>query len=158
MEEEKKLKESLGQWFSKNALISNVEQAVVFYDAGKVGPGDTWFSKNQFPLDFPILIDNTWNLLTLKGSTALVKASGIYATTNKDKVLTLPNGMKTKVDFKGKQQLESNINTKTGWPTDLRIVAELNGKMTLLAGGFLPQDMEMPTKIVAETTYTYTRK
>jgi hypothetical protein len=157
-EDEKKLRESLGQWLNKNALISNVEQAMVYYDAGKVSPGDTWYSKNQFPMDFPIQIDNTWNLFALNGSTATVKASGIYLTTNKDKVLTLPNGMKTKVDLKGNQELVSTVETKTGWPTELRIVAALNGKMTMLAGGFLPQDMELPTRIVAETTYSYTKK
>jgi hypothetical protein len=157
-DEEMKLRESLGQWLNKNALISNVEQAMVYYDGKKVSPGDTWISRSQFPMDFPIQIDNTWNLTTLDGSTAMVKAQGTYTTTDREKVLTLPNGMKTKVDFTGKQQLESSVDTKTGWPISLRIDAKLNGKMTMLAGGFLPQDMEMPTIIETGTTYTYDRK
>lgn len=157
-DEEVKLRESLGQWLNKNALISNVEQAMVYYDGKKVSPGDTWISNCQFPMDFPIQIENTWNLAALEGSNAIVKAKGIYTMTDREKVLTLPNGMKAKVDFTGKQQLESSVDTKTGWPNRLRIDAELNGKMTMLAGGFLPQDMEMPTIIKAETTYTYARK
>jgi hypothetical protein len=70
----------------------------------------------------------------------------------------LPNGLRAKVDLTGTQSTKSVIDVATGWPITMSLKAELKGKMLLLAGGFIPMDMEMPTRIRTETTYTITKK
>jgi hypothetical protein len=139
---------------SKSALKSNVEQAMVYYTDRYVKPGDSWTSKNEFPMDFPIQVYNSWSLTKVTDAKASVSANGIYATTDREKVLTLPNGMKAKVDLNGTQSMEASVSTKTGWPTALSIFSKLKGKMVLLAGGLLPMDMDIPMEILTETQYT----
>lgn len=145
------LKMTLNQMLSKSALKSNVEQAMVYYTDKHVKPGDSWTSKNEFPMDFPIQIDNSWSLVKLTDARANVSANGIYTTTDREKVLTLPNGMKAKVDLIGTQSMEASVSTKTGWPTALSIFSKLKGKMVLLAGGLFPMDMDIPMEILTET-------
>jgi len=155
---EARLKESLNQMLTKNALKSNIEQALVYYSEKRVKPGDSWRSTGGFPMGFPIQIDNAWSLATLDAASANVNAEGIYTTTDKEKVITLVNGLKAKVDLTGTQSTKASVNIKTGWPSELKIVSSLKGTMTLLAGGMLPMDMELPMEISGETSYTFVRK
>ncbi len=158
IDEETPLKMALNQMLSNSALKNNVEQAMVYYTDKQVKPGDTWNSKNEFPMDFPIQVENSWSLVNLTTSRANVKANGIYATTDRDRVLTLPNGMKAKVDLGGTQLMEATVSTKTGWPIALKIFSNLTGKMVLLAGGMLPMDMDIPMEVLTETEYTIVKK
>ncbi len=151
-------KQTLEQFMNNSALRSNIEQAMVRYSESKVKEGDKWNSKTELPLDFPIKVDNSWSLIGLSGGTAKVNADGIFTTTDKERTIDLPNGIKAKVDLNGAQQLKSNVNVMTGWATDLLIHSELKGKMILLAGGMLPEDMDVPMEIITDTSYKITKK
>ena len=151
-------KQTLEQFMDNSALRSNIELAMVRYSESKVKEGDKWISKTELPLDFPIKVDNSWSLVSLSGGTAKVNADGIFTTTDKERTIDLPNGIKAKVDLNGAQQLKSNVNVKTGWATDLLIHSELKGKMILLAGGMLPENMDVPMEIVTDTSYKITKK
>jgi hypothetical protein len=152
------MKQLLEQMLGKNSLKNSFEQAMVYYGDKKVKQGDTWNSKNALPMDFPIQVDNSWHLVSLTNAIAEVSADGIYTTTDKEKTVVLPGGFKAKVDLNGKQAVKSRVNAKTGWPSDLQIHAELNGKMILLAGGVLPEDMEVPMEILTDTSYKIVKK
>lgn len=154
----KTTKQSLEQLLGKSSLKNSVEQAMVFYSDKRVKQGDTWTSKNGFPMDFPIEVDNSWNLAALNHTTATVNADGVFTTTDKGKPVNLPGGLKARVDLGGNQTMKASVDIKTGWPTDLHIVSELKGKMTLLAGGILQEDMDMPMQILTETSYKITKK
>ena len=151
-------KQTLEQFMDNSALRSNIEQAMVRYSDSKVKEGDKWTSKTELPLDFPIKVDNSWSLVSLSGGIAKVNADGIFTTTDKERTIDLPNGIKAKVDLNGAQQLKSNVNVKTGWATDLLIHSELRGKMILLAGGVLPENMDVPMEIITDTSYKITKK
>lgn len=149
----KKALQILQQQFDKNSLKNSIEQAMVQYPENKVKPGDTWRSQRDFPLGLPIQADYVWTLAELNGTSAKINADGAVTTTDKEKVFTLPIGIRAKADLKGRQTVKSNVNRKTGWANDLSIHAELTGKMLLLAGGMMPMDMETPMEIVTETSY-----
>ena len=151
-------KQTLQQFMDDSSLKSNIEQAMVRYSDVKVKEGDKWNSMTQLPMDFPIKVDNSWSLVSVSGGTAKVNADGIFMTTDKEKTIDLPNGIKAKVDLNGAQQLKSTVNVKTGWATDLMIHSELKGKMILLAGGMLPENMDVPMEIVTDTSYKITKK
>jgi hypothetical protein len=151
-------KQTLEQFIDNSSLKSNIGQAMVRYSESKVKEGDKWNSMTELPLDFPIKVDNSWSLISLSGGTAKVNADGIFTTTDKERTIDLPNGIKAKVDLNGAQQLKSNVNVKTGWATDLLIHSELKGKMILLAGGMLPENMDVPMEIVTDTSYKITKK
>jgi len=151
-------KQTLEQFMDNSSIRSNIEQAMVRYSDSKVKEGDKWNSMTELPLDFPIKVDNSWSLISLSGGTAKVNADGIFTTTDKERTIDLPNGIKAKVDLNGAQQVRSNVNVKTGWATDLLIHSELKGKMILLAGGMLPENMDVPMEIVTDTSYKITKK
>lgn len=151
-------KQTLQQFMDNSALRSNIEQAMVRYSENKVKAGDKWNSRTELPMDFPIKVDNSWSLVSLNGGTAKVNADGIFTTTDKEKTIDLPNGIKAKVDLNGAQQVKSTVNVKTGWATDMIIHSELKGKMVLLAGGMLPENMDVPMEIVTDTSYKIMKK
>ena len=151
-------KQTLEQFMDNSALKSNIEQAMVRYYESKVKEGDKWNSMTELPMDFPIKVDNSWSLISLSGGTAKVNADGIFTTTDKERTIELPNGIKAKVDLNGAQQLKSTVNVKTGWATDLLIHSELKGRMILLAGGMLPENMDVPMEIVTDTSYKIAKK
>ncbi|HMG90700.1 MAG TPA: DUF6263 family protein [Chryseolinea sp.] len=153
-----KAKQILEQFMDNSALKSNIEQAMVHYSNDKVKEGDKWNSMNEFPMEFPIKADNSWSLISLTSGTAKVNADGVFTTTDKEKTIDLPNSIKAKVDLSGGQQLKSTVDVKTGWATDIQIHSELKGKMILLAGGMLPENMDVPMEIVTDTSYKITKK
>ncbi|HEX6891441.1 MAG TPA: DUF6263 family protein [Chryseolinea sp.] len=151
-------KQILEQFMDNSALKSNIEQSMVRYPKEKVKEGDKWNSMNEFPMEFPIKANNSWSLISLGSGTANVSADGIFTTTDKEKTLDLPNGIRAKVDLSGRQQLKSTVDIKTGWATDIHIHSELKGKMILLAGGMLPENMDVPMEILTDTAYKITKK
>jgi hypothetical protein len=82
----------------------------------------------------------------------------VYTTTDKEKTINLPGGIKAKSDLAGRQASKSTVDVKTGWPTTLEVLAEIKGKMTLLAGGMIPEDMDVPMEILSESSFTITKK
>lgn len=152
------LKQSLSQMLGENSLKSSFEQALIVYPDRKVKVGETWSSQNGFPMEFPILVDNTWTLVDAVSSSAVINANGVFTTTDKTKAISLPGGFKATVDLTGKQNMKASVNPKSGWPNDLNINSVLTGKMTLLAGGMLPQDMEVPMEIKTETAFKFIKK
>jgi hypothetical protein len=150
-------KQLLKQFTDSKTLKSNIEQSMVHYSENKVEEGDKWSSKIELP-NFPIKVDNSWSLINVKSGIANVNADGIFTTLDKDKTIELPNGFKAKVDLNGAQQMKSTVNVKTGWANDLLIHAVMKGKMTLLAGGMLPLDVDVPMEITTDTSYKTTKK
>src|SRR5205085_2870800 len=128
------------------------------YSEQKVKEGDTWTSQNELPMDFPVKIDNTWKLLSMKGSVSTVEANGNFTTTDVDKIISLPGGLKSKVNLTGTQKVNATIKDKSRWADLTQIQSALKGTMTLQAGGMLPTDMEIPIEITTNTTYTVVRK
>jgi outer membrane protease len=109
-------------------------------------------------LNFAMSIHNTWNLVSTTSSTANLFAEGVFKTIDKEKIFDIPGGMKAKSDLNGKQAVKSTVDSKSGWPTKQELLVELKGTMTLLKGGMIQEDMEIPTEIVSETTYVITKK
>jgi hypothetical protein len=71
--------------------------------------------------------------------------------------MSLPNGIKAKTNLSGKQSTKSKVDTKNGWPTETKVLSEIKGTLTLLAGGVFPSDMEVPMEIVTESTFLITK-
>jgi hypothetical protein len=152
------LQQSMEQMLGKNSLKGTFEQAFVTYPDKKVKPGDTWTTQIGAPMSFPLRTDNTWSLVDINATTANLKADGVFVTTDKEKTMSLPGGIKAKVDLSGNQAIKAKANPKTGWPTDLSVMSEVKGKMIILAGGMVPEDMEVPMEISSEGTFTIVKK
>jgi hypothetical protein len=160
MEEQQKkvIQESLQMMLGEESLKSSLQSAFVTYPDKKVKEGDKWTVSHNVVAMFAMAIENIWSLESVVSGVANLYAEGSYTTTDKEKTLSLPGGMKAKSDLNGKQAVKSAIDTKTGWPTKQQVLVELKGTMTLLAGGMIPQDMEIPMEIVSETTYIIVKK
>ncbi len=89
---------------------------------------------------------------------ATLEAQGQLTTVDKEKVTTLPNGIRSKVDLGGRQVIVGKVNLKTGWPTEIKVLSDIQGKMTLLAGGMISSDMDIPMVISTESVYMITKK
>lgn len=157
-EEKDKVKSSIGQMINESSFRNGLGQAFVPYATKAVGNGDTWTTKNGIPMELPVISDLTWTLESATSSQAVVNGKGILRTVDKEKVVTLPGDMKAKVNLGGDQKVQSATSTKTGLPDKVIVDAKLSGVFLLLAGGILPFDVEVPSKIDTHTEYTFSRK
>jgi hypothetical protein len=154
----KAMREAMEQFMSESSLRKSLGQSMVRYSDKKEKVGDTWTSKSDFPMDFPIEINNVWKLSSHSGSTATVDANGVYTTIDADRIVTLPGGFKAKVNLAGTQIVNAVVKDKSGWSDLTSIQSNLKGKMILQAGGMIPTDMEIPMEITTKTSYTMVKK
>ena len=103
-------------------------------------------------------IENTWSLTNADKDHATISGDGHLTTIDKEKVNNLVNGMRSKSDLSGTQKTTSQVDLKSGWPKEVKILSDINGKLTLLAGGLIPQDMDVPMTVKIETNYTISKK
>jgi len=152
-------KEQFEQSMNETSMKATLAQSLISYSDKKVKPGDTWSTTTSGQvLSVPTQIAQTWRLKGTEATKATVQADGAVAATDKDKVMNLPNGIKSKLAANGKQILIASVNPKTGWPTDVKVNSEVKGIMTLLAGGMIPVDMDVPIETVAESVHKIVKK
>ncbi len=152
--QKKAIRESLEMMLGEDALKGSFQSAFIPYPDKKSKVGEKWTYSDNVVVSVAMAIENTWSLVALNSASANLEADGTFKTIDKEKVLNLPGGLKAKSDLSGRQATKSVVDVKSGWPTKQDVLAELKGKMTLLAGGMIPQDMEIPMEILSETTYT----
>ena len=146
-------KQSLQQAMSEQSIKASIEMSLMQYPTAKVKTGDTWKNTISTALNFPMQINNTWTFEKLEGTVASIVSDGVIVTIDKDKPTTI-NGMQAKVDLGGRQMTKGTVDLKSGWPSKMEVLSEIKGKMTLLAGGMVPQDMDVPMEILSESTFT----
>lgn len=146
-------KQSLQQAMSEQSIKASIEMSLMQYPAIKVKTGDTWKNTVSTALNFPMQINNTWTFEKLEGTVASIVSDGIVVTIDKEKPTTI-NGMQAKVDLGGRQMTKGTVDLKSGWPSKMEVISEIKGKMTLLAGGMIPQDTDVPMEILSESTFT----
>jgi hypothetical protein len=146
-------KQSLQQAMSEQSIKASIEMSLMQYPTVKVKTGDTWKNTVSTALNFPMQINNTWTFEKLEGTVASIASDGIVVTTDKEKTTTI-NGMQAKVDLNGRQMTKGTVDLKSGWPSKMEVISEIKGKMTLLAGGMIPQDTDVPMEILSESTFT----
>jgi hypothetical protein len=155
---QQKAKLMLEETVGGSSVRASLETGFLSYPGAKTKVGDTWKNTGTLPLNFPVSINNEWTFKKIDGSIATLDATGSLNTIDKDKITTLPNGIKSKVDLGGRQLVVGKVNVKTGWPTEIKVSSDIEGKMVLLAGGMIPSDMDIPMKIATESHYTITKK
>lgn len=146
-------KQSLQQAMSEQSIKASIEMSLMQYPTARVKTGDTWKNTISTALNFPMQINNTWTFEKLEGTVASIVSDGVIVTIDKDKPTTI-NGMQAKVDLGGRQMTKGTVDLKSGWPSKMEVLSEIKGKMTLLAGGMVPQDMDVPMEILSESTFT----
>jgi hypothetical protein len=151
-------KQMLNETVGENSVKASLGTGFLSYPDKKIKAGDHWKQSSVLPLSLPLTISNDWSLKAVDGPVATVQADGEFSTAEKEKITTLPNGIKSKVDLGGRQVLSGKVNVKTGWPTGIKVLSEIKGKMLLLAGGMIPADMEVPMEITTESVYTINKK
>jgi hypothetical protein len=155
----KAVKQQFEQMLNSDTQKASLAMAIVTYPDKKVKVGDTWTSTaGSQTMNFSTKVDNTLTLKSFDAAKAAISIDGVITTTDKEKVVSLPNGIKSKLDVSGKQASTANVDQKNGWAVDMKTVSEIKGIMTLLAGGMIPSDMEVPIEIVTETDYKLTKK
>ncbi|NJM27018.1 MAG: hypothetical protein HC859_17635 [Bacteroidia bacterium] len=149
-----KLKEQLQQSFNDESVKAQLEAGLMRYPNKPIKTGDTWMSKSNMPLTFPLSANNTWSVGDITEALVKVNCKSAIETYDKNKVIVVPPGLKSKMDMSGTLKLDGAVNPKTGWPSQVKTTSEIKGIMTLLAGGMIPTDMDVPMLIKMETTYT----
>lgn len=152
-------KEQFQQSMNEKSMKASLEQVLISYSDKKVKVGGTWTNTTEGQvLSFPTQIAHTWSLKGSEAAKASIQAAGAIASTDKDKVVSLPNGIKSKLSASGKQATVGSVNPKTGWPIEMKTNSEVKGIMTLLAGGMIPADMEVPIETITESTHKVVKK
>jgi hypothetical protein len=152
------IKSQLEQYLSENSLKATLQMVLTSYPENAIKPGEQWKNKIETVSSFPLETENTWSIATISGETANLTASGITNTTDKTKVISLPNNIKSTFDLAGEQKVTSVVNVKTAWPTQVSINSEIKGNMNFLAGGMIPTDVEIPVSITTTSNFIVTKK
>lgn len=153
-----KAQKTLKQTINDKSVKTLLENGLVTYPDQALKTGDSWNTSSIQSVNFPMTIENTWSLKSSEAAGAVVSCQGTLKTIDKEKVNNLVNGMKSKSDLNGNQNMTANVDVKTGWPKEVKILSDLKGTMTLLAGGMIPQDMEIPMTVKIETDYAIRKK
>jgi hypothetical protein len=151
------LKNTLESYMGEQGLKATIQKTLITYPENPLKKGDTWKNVQTMSVPFAFTTDDTWSLADQNDNAISLTGQGLF-TTDKEKTMDLPGGLKAKVDLSGNQLMKSTVNPKTNWPTTTEVISEVKGKMLLLAGGPIPEDMEMPMEIHTETRSTITKK
>jgi hypothetical protein len=151
------LKGMLEAYMGEQGFKATMQSTFITYPENQIKKGDTWKDVQSMTVPFSFTTDNTWTLAEHNDNTINLTAQGVF-TTDKEKTMSLPGGLKAKVDLSGNQSMKTSLNPKTNWPTTSEGVSDVKGKMLLLAGGPIPEDMELPMEIHTETKSTITKK
>jgi hypothetical protein len=152
------LKQSIEQSFGSTSMQRSLESALISYPDAKVKPGSTWTKTMGVAMNFPLQLETTFKFNGLVGDAANITAEGTITTTDKEKETTLPGGFKAKFNMSGVQLTTATANIKSGWANETKVSSKITGNMVLLAGGQIPQDMDVPMEIVTESEYTLVKK
>lgn len=153
------LKQQLQQTLNDETQKAVFSAAFIVYPDKKIKTGETWTSSSEGKaMNFSAKSDHTMSLKSFDATQAVISIDGVIVSSDKDKAVELPQGIKAKLDITGKSAMSGKVNVKTGWSTELKGVSESKGTMTLLAGGMIPQDMLVPIETVDETAYTMVKK
>lgn len=153
-----KARKALQQTINDKSIKTLLENGFISYPDKAVKSGDKWNTSSVQAVNFPMKIDNTWSLQGVDASVAKITGESSLATIDKEKVNNLVNGMKSKSDLTGTQKMTGQVDLRSGWPKEVKILSDIKGTMTLLAGGLIPQDMEIPMTVKIETTYTIVKR
>jgi hypothetical protein len=153
-----KTRKALQQTINDKSVKTLLENGFVSYPEKAIKTGDKWNTSSVQAVNFPMKIDNTWSLTNADANIANISCEGNLETIDKEKINNLVNGMKSKSDLNGTQKMNSQVDIRSGWPKEVKILSDLKGKLTLMAGGFIPQDMEVPMTVKIETNYTIVKK
>jgi hypothetical protein len=152
------VKQSMQQTMSDKTIKTSLENAFVLYPETKVKENDTWKNTADLVMNFTGKIENAYVFKKLDGDQATIESDGNITTVDKEKITSMPGGIKTKADLAGRQVVSGKVNVKTGWPSEVKSLAEIKGQMKYLAGGMIPEDMDVPMEMTIEGTYTITKK
>ena len=152
------MKAQIEKSFGKASFKRNIESGFVYYPEQKLQAGSTWKHASDIGMDLPLKIANNWTLESVTEPTAVIVSDGEIVTTDSTKVIPMFGQFKATANLKGRQVTKSTISTTTGWPQTCKSYSELKGKMTLLAGGQIPEDMAMQMETTTETESTIKKK
>jgi hypothetical protein len=151
-------RKTLQQTINDKSIKTLLENGLVAYPENALKTGDSWKTSSIQAVNFPMKIDNTWSLKNTDSKIANISCEGTLTTIDKEKINNLVNGMKSKSDLSGTQKMDGQVDIKSGWPKEVKIFSDIKGTLTLLAGGLIPQDMEVPMTVKIETNYSIVKK
>lgn len=152
------MKPQIEKSFGKNSFKKSIEGGFVFYPEQKLQAGSTWKHTKEASMDIPMQIADNWTLESVTEPTAVVVSDGEITTTDSTKVIPMFGSYKATANLKGRQVTKSTVSTTMGWPQTSKSYSEIKGRMTLLAGGQIPEDMPMQVESTIETESTIKKK
>jgi hypothetical protein len=153
------LKKQFEQNFGKGSIKSSFEMGLSSYPDKKIKMGDSWQNKTGTGLNYPVQSNNIWKLLSFDKDIINLEGSGVVTTIDKDQIIDIPMyNLKSKIDLSGTQKTTNVIDAKTGWPSEVKILSTVKGNMTLMAGGMVPTDLDIPMEITSESIYKVIKK
>ncbi|TRX63270.1 DUF6263 family protein [Carboxylicivirga sp. M1479] len=145
------MKSTLSGQFSDDNMKHTLANMFIVYPEDKVKVGTKWTTKTK--LMQPITINNTFNYNVDVVSKEAVKLSGSGTMATEEGLSKEQMGMVQHFDLNGELSFTADINVKTGWPNEIKMLQKLDGNVAIESPQ-LPAPMEMPMKITSESTYT----
>lgn len=156
-EQKKTLKATLADSFGDEAIKSMISQTMDYYPQNEIKTNDTWESKYNVKVMFPMTVNNKLKLLGEKDGLLNVDVQSTVAADTKDKPADFM-GFKANVKLNGDCKGTVDINKETGIMTKGNLTQTMSGDIELLANKTIPQNIKMPMKMTAKITYETTKK
>jgi hypothetical protein len=144
------------QFAGRTTLKSQLENILTRYPNEKIDIGSTWKTSTAASMGVPIYVNHTWKLVGIEKQIASLESDG---TVSSDAEKEFPlMGFKAKSNVTGRVASKAKANQQTGWPQEIKSILEMKGVITILAGGQIPENLEIPTESLLESEVTVTKK
>jgi Family of unknown function (DUF6263) len=151
------MQQSMERSFGKESFKGSIETALTYYPSMPVDVGATWQNETSMAMNFPLQIQNHWKLNGLSTTSADIECNSSIVTLDREREILLPGGITSKFNLDGSQAAKGTMNLSDGWPNIFTVTSDVKGTMTVLAGGMIANDMQIPMEIHSESTYHITK-
>lgn len=142
----------LRRMLSPSAVRQQVNLNLNIYPDRAVTPGDRWSSQSSVRLGFPMQIDATYTLDSIRSDRAVVDAHMNIASAEGDSTMRI-GGMAMDMSLEGHMEGTILMDVRSGLPSETDLTLEISGRGTVNRGEGTSLEMDLSSKGAVRTTF-----
>ncbi|NVK26610.1 MAG: hypothetical protein HWE14_01135 [Flavobacteriia bacterium] len=147
-------KEEMANTISDETFKKDFGAAMLQFPKEELGVGDTWTQTSSFTAKILFNVETTYTVEEITKDSIILMAEGVLSTTSENSDPISVNGMELLYDLNGTQGGTIQVDRKTGWVTNSKIIQEVSGEIEMLPNDQLPDGMTWPMSITTVMTMT----
>lgn len=148
--------EQISASFGEDGLARNLERGLNFFPEKALKKGDTWKKTQLSDSGMPLLIENTYTLLSTDATHAMIGVEAVIGV-DPDNATGDLQGMEATYFLEGTRKGTLKVELKTGWVTEGNMEDDIAGSITIEPNASLPDGLTLPMEIKNEITLDGTK-